>query len=57
MNWKKCKFILYKIERVSQDYVYVKGEYKGTLQKIYHYLRCETKVDKIKALSYYDALR
>ena len=35
-----------------------KGEYQSTLQnKIKYYLRRETKVNKTKVLSYYEALR
>ena len=34
--------------RNGEDYVYVKGEYQSTLQKLKHYLRHENKVNKIR---------
>ena len=41
----------------QEDYVYVKGKYQATLQQIYHYLRCEDKVDKNKVFSYCETSR
>ena len=36
------------INRNSQDYVYVKGEYQSTMQKIKHYLKHENKIKENK---------
>ena len=38
--------------RMCQDYVYVKWEYRSTMFKIQHCLRHENKVNETKALSY-----
>ena len=50
-------FVLLHNRKQRHDYVYEKGEYQSTLQKIKHYLRRETKVNKSKVLSYYETLR
>ena len=40
----KPKIKISSSSRNRQDYVYVKGEYKSTLQKIKHCLKCGNKV-------------
>ena len=42
--------------RKCQDYVYVNGKYKSTMQKTKHYLRQENKVIENNVLSYCETL-
>ena len=44
------------VKRKREDYIHVKGEYQGTLQKLKHYLRRENKVNENKVSLYCETL-